>query len=111
MKNNILLEFTKIIKEEFADSDRTNKYLLLAIIANLPTPLVFFPYLTQAITIVLIIFFLKKIIDNHTTTPIKNVLLATVLVMQIIWIPYISQLLSILILGILFLVNRMAPKK
>lgn len=111
MKNNIILEFIKIVKNEFTKSDGINKYLLLAILANIPTPLIFIPYLTQGVTAILLIFFLKNIINKSEVTPFKLLLIAIALIAQLFWIPYSSQLLSIIVIGIIFAMNRNALQK
>lgn len=49
-----------LFKDEFKNSESLGKWLLVTALVNLPLPGIFIPYLTQAITIILMSIFLKK---------------------------------------------------
>lgn len=101
MKNFILFELFKIIKEEFRKSNGENKYLILIIIANLPTPLIFMPYVTQAITLFLALLYFKQVITNKSQNLYTYILVSTILITQFIWVAFVTQLITILLVGLL----------
>lgn len=51
MKKTIISQFIDICKKEITESNGTNKLLLYSMLVNIPSPLVFIPYVTQALTI------------------------------------------------------------
>lgn len=106
MRTNLLGEFIRIVKNEYLNSESNNQYLLLAMIFNIPSPLIFIPYATQAITIFLVLFFLKRLVDMKKGTSILYMTIGLTLIFQILWIPYISQLVSITLIGIIFAFNK-----
>lgn len=57
MKKTIISEFINICKEEIAESNGANKLLLYSMLVNIPSPLVFIPYVTQTLTIFLVYSF------------------------------------------------------
>lgn len=121
LRTNFITEFINLVRDEIKNSSSSNKFLLYGIIANLPTPLVFVPYLTQAITIVLVSIFLKNYpkldvpIDNTSSmekrliigipAPIFICAIITILI-QFAWIPFITQLLSLTLLALIFIYSR-----
>ena len=110
MKNSIINQFIKIVKGEFAKSEGENKFLLLAMIANIPSPFVFLGYLTQAITIFLVLFFLKRVVDHNTGASYLYLIVGVTLLFQIMWFPFVSQLITITLLGLIFAIRRKSLK-
>lgn len=55
--------FFQVLKEEFTKAEGYNKYLLLAIVGNIP--LAWIPYATQAYTIILVGIYLKYYPSNN----------------------------------------------
>jgi hypothetical protein len=93
-----------LFKDEFKNSEFLGKWLAVIAVVNLPLPTIFVPYLTQAVTILLISIFLKK---YRTSTSLDNSSLITVLciaimIVQLVWFPFISQLITLVILAILY---------
>jgi len=111
MKNNILSLFFKLLTDEFNKSEGYNKYLILALIVNLPFPWVFIPYGTQAITTILLILYIKQIIKVINTNQI-NIKLFLILpsvigiITQLFWFPYITQFYSLIIIGLQLVLVR-----
>lgn len=101
MKNFVFFELFKIIKEEFRKSNGENKYLILTIIANLPTPFIFMPYVTQAITLILVLLYFKQVITNKSQNIYTYILVPTILLAQFIWMAFVTQLITILLVGLL----------
>lgn len=108
-KNDILSSFFYVLKDQFQESKGYNKFLILALAANLPLPWVFIPYVTQSITAILLIFFIRKYIEvkksseNNTRTTIVSFLWILPSIVgicaQIFWLPYITQLYSVVLIG------------
>ena len=93
-----------LFKDEFKNSESLGKWLAVIAVVNLPLPTIFVPYLTQAVTILLIGIFLKK---YRTSTSLHGSSLVTVLciavmIIQLVWFPYISQLVTLVLLGVLY---------
>lgn len=111
-KTNIVSSFFQMLAVEFRNSEGFNKFLILAIAANIPLPWVFIPYGTQAITIILVALFIKQYRKVLGDAADKNMLVLVVsgltLVVQLLWIPYLSQLMSLVLLGVLY---NLAQKK
>jgi hypothetical protein len=101
-----LKELYSTLKKEYNKSDVEHKYLLFGIVANIPTPALFFPYVTQAITLIITLLFAKQMIDNKTTSPLRFILVAGILLAQLLWVPFVTQLVTILLFGILFVITR-----
>lgn len=108
----------QIIKEEITKADGWNKFILWAIVANIPIPLFFIPYATQALTIILLAFYLKhyprseqpaNVFIGKTAfgipTPVFAVIVITMLI-QLSWVPFMTQLVTIAALGLLFSLSR-----
>lgn len=106
MKKTIISQFIDIYKEEIAKSNGTNKLLLYSMLVNIPSPLVFIPYVTQALTIFLVLIFLKRIVDLNNGSVFLYSTIGITILFQIVWIPFISQLISITLLGVIFALNR-----
>jgi ABC-type phosphate transport system permease subunit len=121
VKKSLLSNVTSILKDELTKSDRPNKFLLLAIIANIPSPLIFVPYLTEAITIILVAIYLKNypkvdIQSIHNSSVVNKLILGIptpifglsvlAILIQLDWFPFASQLISIAILSLLFVFSR-----
>lgn len=110
-KTNILSSFFQLLAKEFKDSEGYNKFLILAMAANIPLHQVWIPYGTQAITIVLVGFFVKRylkaegarLLDKNMPRYRSSVYGAVglTLLAQLVWIPYMSQLVTLVLLAIL----------
>lgn len=92
-----------LVKDEFKSSESVGKWLIVVAVANLPLPDVFLPYFTQAITIILMSIFLKK----YNSSPKENSRIVigisiTIMIVQLFWFPYISQLVTLVLLGVLY---------
>ncbi len=92
-----------LFKDEFKNSESLGKWLLITALVNLPLPDIFIPYLTQAITIILMSVFLKKYTSasSQSSRLVIGLCIAT-MIAQLFWIPYISQLITLILLGILY---------
>jgi len=90
------------------------RFILLAAIFNIPV-IGFIPYLTQSFTILFLAFFLKHMIVNenkiaevkksniqYTMKSWGKWLIYGTMVLQIIWIPYVMQLITLVALGIIY---------
>lgn len=106
MKNTLIGQFISMVKDELMKSKGDSKLLLLAMIVNIPSPLIFFGHLTQAITAFLVLFFLKSILEKKEGTIILFIIVGVTLLYQIFWLPFVSQLITITLLGLLFAVGR-----
>ena len=104
-----------IIKDEVVVTNGAGKFIALAMLFNIPI-YGFIPYLSQAITILLLVFFWKRVIEdnknkksatkNVKSYPIMNkngsYLIIGTMVFQLIWIPFITQLVTLVLLGIIY---------
>lgn len=111
-KSNIVSSFFQMLNNEFRNSEGYNKFLILAIGANIPLPWIFIPYCTQAVTIVLVWLFLKQYLKVQNASLIdKNIpkirysiygTAGLTILVQLIWVPFISQLITLVLLGLLY---------
>ncbi len=114
LKKSIFSSVFEIIKNEISINNGANKFLLLAIVANIPSPLIFYPYVTQALTIILMGFYMKHYPKNNINNAIFGIpkilvgLLLLILLVQLLWFPYISQLVSITLLTIIY---KLSPRE
>ena len=104
-----------LISNEIVMTKGSGKFILFAAISNIPI-IGFIPYLTQAFTILFLTFFLKHmIIDEtkikeakksnnvqYTMQPWGKLLIYGTMAFQIIWIPYVMQLVTLVALGIIY---------
>ena len=104
-----------IIKDEVVVTKGAGKFIALAMFFNIPI-YGFIPYLSQAITILLLVFFWKRVIEDNKNkkSVTKNVksyrimnkngsyLIIGTMVFQLIWIPFITQLVTLVLLGIIY---------
>lgn len=94
---------TGLFKDEFKKSESLGKWLLVIAFANLPLPHIFVPYLTQAATLILISIFFKKYKASYPEgSRLVTGLCIAIMIVQLIWFPYISQLITISLLGVLY---------
>ena len=105
----------KTISNEIVMTNGSGKFILFAALANIPV-WGFIPYLTQAFTILFLAFFLKHMIikENkikeakksnniqYTMEPWGKWLIYGTMAFQIIWIPYVMQLVTLVALGIIY---------
>jgi hypothetical protein len=105
----------KTISNEIVMTKGSGKFILLAAIFNIPI-IGFIPYLTQAFTIIFLAFFLKHMIINeskikeaqksnniqYTMKPWGKWLIYGTMAFQVIWIPYLMQLITLVALGIIY---------
>ena len=106
----------KTISNEIVMTKGAGKFILFAAILNIPSPVTFIPYLTQAFTILFLAFFLKYMVTNenkikeaqkssniqYTMKPWGKWLIYGTIAFQIIWIPYVMQLVTLVALGIIY---------
>lgn len=104
-----------LINNEIAITKGAGKYLWIAVFFNIPV-WGFIPYVSQAITIIILFVFLKHFIteeslkqekiDNHevqyTIKSWAKPLIYATMVLQLIWIPYVLQFLTLISLGIIY---------
>ena len=105
----------KTVSNEIVMTKGSGKFILLAAIFNFPI-IGFVPYLTQAFTILFLAFFLKHmVIDEskikkakksnniqYTMQPYGKWMVYGTMALQIIWIPYIMQLITLVALGMIY---------
>lgn len=103
------------ISNEIILTKGSGKFLLLAVISNIPI-IGFIPYLTQAFTIIFLAFFLKHVIIDenkikeaqksrniqYMMKPWGKWLIYGTMALQVIWIPYVMQLVTLVALGIIY---------
>ncbi|MCA9386085.1 hypothetical protein KC717_05550 [Candidatus Dojkabacteria bacterium] len=91
------------------------KFIVLAAIVNIPF-IGFIPYLTQAFTILFLAIFLKHMISDeekisvahsqknvqYITKPLAKWLIYGTMAFQVLWIPYVMQLITLVALGIIY---------
>ena len=105
-----------LIKNEYVATLGSGKLLLIALFFNIPID-VFIPYLSQAVTIITLSIFLKKyLVSKDDTTEINKkvgeysiskvtigLIIGTMLYqLPIFWIPFVTQLVTLLLLGIIY---------
>ena len=105
----------RTISNEIVMTKGSGKFILFAAIFNIPI-IGFVPYLTQAFTILFLSFFLKHMITDEkeikNAITQKNVqytmkssgkwLIYGTMAFQIIWIPFVMQLVTLVALGIIY---------
>jgi len=121
IKKPLLLNVIQIIKDEFTKSKGINKFLLLAIVVNIPAPHIFIPYVTQVFTVILLAVYLKNypkvepVLNESSSIENKRLLGIPLLIMglsvltiliQLSWVPFLTQLITITILSFLFVSSR-----
>jgi hypothetical protein len=96
-----------ILKEEMVMAKGSGRLLLIAMGVNIPF-WGFMPYLTQAITIIVLAFFLKKQQRQGIKIPLPLlILILATMAFQLLWFPFVSQLVTLFMLGLIYvLVNK-----
>jgi len=103
------------ITNEIVMTKGAGKFILLAALANIPV-WGFIPYLTQAFTILFLAFFLKHMITDENkikqAQKMRNVqytmgswgkwLIYGTMAFQIVWIPFVMQLVTLVALGVIY---------
>jgi len=115
-------ELLGIIKEEYVLTEGSGKWLLIAILANiLPivTSIAFIPFIAQITTALILGFFLKRYVitnKNKKIEAVKNknisftinklgyalIWLTIIIQFPFMWLPYISQVTSTILLVIIY---------
>ena len=105
-----------LIKNEYIATAGSGKLLLIALFFNIPID-AFIPYLSQVVTIITLSIFLKKyLVDSDDTTEINKgvggysiskltiglIIGTMVYQLPIFWIPFITQLITLLLLGLIY---------
>jgi hypothetical protein len=98
-KTNSIKTVANIFKEELILTKGPGRLLLLAMFTNIPF-IGFVPYLTQALTVIFLSIFLKKY-QSMGSKPTQAFVIATI-VFQLFWYPYISQLVTLVLLGLIY---------
>ncbi len=106
------------VREELFLSKGPERFLLLTLFANIPTPLIFIPYFTQAATIVLLCFYVAHVTSKTFSTGVtisrasgslRIVIFALILIaifLQIFWIPFMTQLYTLALVGIAYALSK-----
>ena len=103
------------ITNEIVMTKGAGKFILLAALVNIPV-WGFIPYLTQAFTILFLAFFLKHMITDENkikqAQKMRNVqytmgswgkwLIYGTMAFQIVWIPFVMQLVTLVALGVIY---------
>ena len=96
---NSFKNIANVFKEELILTKGPGRLLLLAMFANIPF-IGFVPYLTQALTVIFLSIFLKKYrLGGNIPT---QVLIIATIAFQLFWFPYISQLVTLVLLGLIY---------
>lgn len=105
-----------LIKNEYVATAGSGKLLLIALFFNIPID-AFIPYLSQAVTIITLSIFLKKYlvsgenteevskkIGEYSISRLTIALIIGTMVYQlpIFWIPFVTQLVTLLLLGLIY---------
>ena len=121
-KSSVSNKLLGIIKEEYILTDGAGKWLIIAILANiLPivTSIAFVPFVSQITTAIILLFFWKRYIltiDKEKVMAIKNkdvsftmkktgyILVWVTILIQfpLMWFPYVTQVSSTILLGIIY---------
>lgn len=120
IKKSFINNLFQVLKDEFTKSDGHNKYLILALTANVP--FFFIPFVTQIVTIILLAFYLRNYSKNEKPQlskastgkvilgiPILTfclVVLTIIIQLPLIWLPYTTQILSLIILSLPYVLSR-----
>lgn len=100
---------------EFNKSESYNKFLILAIAVNIPLPWIFIPYATQFMTAILFIFFIRQYVKaNKISLRGKKGIIRLIIIIpsvigiltQLFWIPYITQLYTVVLIGMQFVLAK-----
>ena len=106
----------KLLQEEYTKTEGFGKILFVAAFFNIPID-GFIPYLSQIITVGVLVIFLKKyllLIKNNTqkeelsnlsTVRGPQIIIAlTVLIMllQVVWIPFTTEIVTLVLIGLLY---------
>jgi hypothetical protein len=121
IKKTVHLSVIQILLGELTKVEGANKFLLFAMIANIPLPQIFIPYATQAVTIIfmsLFIFYFRKseLVKRDSKSiltqefmgfpfPVLVLILLTIFA-QLSWVPFMTQLVTITLLCSLFIFSR-----
>jgi hypothetical protein len=90
----------QLLVGETLSTKGANKYLMIAMVFNIPF-IGFIPYLTQAFTVILLFLFLRKKISF---LPKFSLALAiATMIFQVFWFPFISQIVTLILLSFLYL--------
>jgi hypothetical protein len=104
-----------LLKNEFIATEGTGKLLLIALFFNIPID-AFIPYLSQVVTIITLSIFLKKYLVKNTgeatsanantygisKLTISLIVATMVYQLPIFWIPFVTQLVTLLLLGLIY---------
>jgi hypothetical protein len=108
-------EVYSLLKNEFIATEGTGKLLLIALFFNIPID-AFIPYLSQVVTIITLSIFLKKYLVKNTgeatsanantygisKLTISLIVATMVYQLPIFWIPFVTQLVTLLLLGLIY---------
>ena len=109
-------ELFNLLKGEFKQTEGFGKLFLIALFFNIPVD-GFIPYFSQVVTVIILSIFLKKYLlqiknnthkeDNSNLPTVhgsKIIIGLTIFTMtvQVVWVPYITQLVTLVLLGLLY---------
>lgn len=111
-------DVARLIKDEYKQTEGFGKLFLVAMLFNVPF-FGFIPYFSQIATVIILSIFLKKYLllikHSHSTDEISNLnfthsskivigLILITMFAQLVWVPFMTQLTTLILLGILYAV-------
>jgi hypothetical protein len=115
MNKKLTSSFYSVLMDEFRNSESYNKFLILGIVFNIPP--FWLPFVTQLITITFFFLFIKnymkaknlslqnKVFDKRLLFLLPS-FLAICLQLPFFWIPFITQFISLLAIGVQFFITQ-----
>lgn len=112
------LSLFQVVRREAVRSDGWDKFLLLALVFNAPSIFGgFIPFFTQAATFITLMLYLGRLPRKQTEKTIQEghvcgvptIVFTTVFVamlLQFSWVPYVTQFVTVALLGLLFYLSR-----
>ncbi|HLC61565.1 MAG TPA: hypothetical protein VJI52_00940 [Candidatus Nanoarchaeia archaeon] len=107
MKSKLL----SILGKEVLITEGAGKFILIAMFVNIPF-WGFIPYVTQALTIICLFLFWKHIVHDKKSTKTEKIsylmkpmgfnLIIVTAIFQLVWIPFFMQLVTLILLGIIY---------
>lgn len=105
---NSKFQAINLLKEEYKNTEGLGKILITAMFFNIPF-LGFIIYLTQVITVIILSFFLRRYLaylkENQISSVSSKLLIALTvgtMIFQADWIPFATQIITLILLGILY---------
>ena len=117
IKRSMLGSLVDAIREEIFISKGPDKFLLFTLFANIPSPVIFIPYLTQAATIIFLCFYLSHLSGINTSQQLQIYrssrvsiaicsLVVIAILLQTFWIPFMTQLYTLTLIGLTYALSK-----